>query len=50
MEKRDPEELELAADYARCGLYEEAVAVLGQPAGNKPRQAADPMVYYDAAF
>lgn len=42
--------LELAADYARCGLLEEAVDVLYGFAAARGESGTDPMVYYDLAF
>jgi tetratricopeptide (TPR) repeat protein len=41
--------LELAAGYARGGLYEEAVAIL-RGFASRQDTGNDPMVYYDAAF
>ncbi len=42
--------LELAADYAHCGLIEEAADVLSRYAASQGESGADPMVYYDLAF
>ncbi len=42
--------LELAADYARCGLLEEAADVLSGFAAASGGSGIDPMVYYDLAF
>jgi tetratricopeptide (TPR) repeat protein len=42
--------LELAADYARCGLVEEAADVLSRFAAAREGSGTDPMIYYDLAF
>ncbi|OGD20001.1 MAG: hypothetical protein A2W03_15995 [Candidatus Aminicenantes bacterium RBG_16_63_16] len=42
--------LELAADYARCGLLDEAADVLSRFAASRGESGTDPMVYYDLAF
>jgi len=42
--------LELAADYARCGFYDESAAVLGRLMPGKPPAAAHPLVLYDSAY
>jgi tetratricopeptide (TPR) repeat protein len=42
--------LEVAADYARCGLLEEAAGVLSGFAAAKDSPTVDPLVYYDLAF
>ena len=43
--------LELASDYGRCGLWDEAVEVLDRFVRIAPdRNRIDPMVYYDRAF
>lgn len=42
--------LELAADYAGCGLYEESAAVLGRLIDGKTPGASHPLVFYDAAY
>jgi tetratricopeptide (TPR) repeat protein len=43
--------LELASDYARCGLRDDAIAVLNRFVEIAPdKNGIDPMVYYDLAF
>jgi tetratricopeptide (TPR) repeat protein len=43
--------LELASDYARCGLWNDAAAVLNRFIETAPdKNRIDPMVYYDRAF
>ena len=43
--------LELAADYAACGLWEDAIGVLTPCAEPRPGQSeVDPMVCYDLAY
>jgi len=43
--------LELASDYARCGLWDDAIAVLNRFLEIAPnKNKIDPMVYYDLAF
>ncbi len=42
--------LELAVDYGRCGMYEEAVEVLFRLAGGSGGDSSHPMLYYYLAF
>ena len=42
--------LELASDYAACGLYEEAVTVLSRLKNGTTAGASYPMLYYDLAY
>ncbi len=42
--------LELAADYARCGLLEEAADILIRLADRSAGPGTDPMVYFDLAY
>jgi tetratricopeptide (TPR) repeat protein len=42
--------LELASDYAACGLYDEAVDVLSRLAKGTAPEASCPMLHYDLAY
>jgi len=42
--------LELAVDYGRCGMYEEAIEVLSRIAGGSGGESSQPMLYYYLAF
>jgi len=42
--------LELASDYAACGLYAEAVSALSRLANGTAAAASYPMVHYDLAY
>jgi tetratricopeptide (TPR) repeat protein len=42
--------LELAVDYADCGLYDESVALLDRLIRGKTQAASHPLVLYDSAY
>lgn len=42
--------LELAADYGRCGFWDEAVSVLSRFISGKNKTASNPLVYYGLAY
>ncbi|MHB1033131.1 MAG: DUF5107 domain-containing protein [Pirellulales bacterium] len=51
MRGQPPSHLELAADYARCGLWDEAIEVLGRlVAGTADKSRVHPMAYYHLGY